>query len=189
MMVIKIGEKQYNVKEARTEEQKRKGLQNIEELPENEGMLFYYDPPEDVSFWMKDVNIPLDIIFIDDDQEVIKVCKGEPNSEKQFIVRDVAFVLEVNQNSGIGKGDELELDSQEPTMKVLFQDGTEQYQLWGGERIFSRKNTKVLIRKAKKANESKDIKDYKSLGRYMFKCIKTQDGRNPEYVDIPTSKK
>ena len=33
--------------------------------------------------------------------------------------------------------------------------------LWGGERIFSRKNTVVLIRKAKKANISKDDKDYK----------------------------
>lgn len=37
-------------------------------------------------------------------------------------------------------------------MKVLAQDGSDQYELWGGERIFSRKNTKVLIKKAKKAN-------------------------------------
>ena len=44
--------------------------------------------------------------------------------------------------------------------------------LWGGERIFSRKNTVVLIRKAKKAALTNSDKDIKALGRYMFKCIK-----------------
>ena len=71
-------------------------------------------------------------------------------------------------------------------MKVLFPDGSEQMPLFGGERIFSRKNTKVLIKKAKKADLSKSDTDYKSLGKYMFKCIKIQDERTPEYVDSPT---
>lgn len=57
--------------------------------------------------------------------------------------------------------------------------------LWGGERIFSRKNTVILIKKAKKAEVSEDEKDYKALGRYMFKCIKAQDERPAEYVDSP----
>ena len=61
--MIKIGNKEYQVKEARTEEQKKKGLQNVESLPSNEGMLFYYDPPQEVSIWMKDTKIPLDIIL------------------------------------------------------------------------------------------------------------------------------
>lgn len=73
MINIKIGDKEYKVKEATSTEEKAKGLQGIDELPEDEGMLFYFDPPEDVQFWMKDVDIPLDIIFIDDDEEVIKV--------------------------------------------------------------------------------------------------------------------
>lgn len=47
-MRIKIGNKEYNVKEARTEEEKEKGLQGITKLPENEGMLFFFDPPENV---------------------------------------------------------------------------------------------------------------------------------------------
>jgi hypothetical protein len=42
-------------------------------------------------------------------------------------------------------------------------------ELQGGERIFSRKSTKVLIRKAKKAERTKLDKDYKSLGLYIFK--------------------
>lgn len=191
MITIEIGNKKYKVQEARTEEEKEKGLQGVTELPEDEGMLFYFDPPEDVSMWMKDTLIPLDIVFIDDDEEVVYVGEGVPNTETQITVPDVAYVLEVNQGSGIKEGDELDFEEENeddaPVMKVLAQDGSTQMELWGNERIFSRKNTKILIKKAKKANASKDDKDYKALGRYMFKCIKGQDERPPEYVESSKS--
>lgn len=191
MVLIEIGNKKYKVQEARTEEEKEKGLQGVTELPEDEGILFYFDPPEDVSMWMKDTLIPLDIVFINDDEEVVYVGEGVPNTETQMTIQNVAYVLEVNSGSGIQEGDELDFEEEDeddaPVMKVLAQDGSTQMDLWGGERIFSRKNTVVLIRKAKKANMSKDDKDYKALGRYMFKCIKGQDERPPEYVESPKS--
>jgi hypothetical protein len=67
---------------------------------------------------------------------------------------------------------DLNEDDSGPVMKVLFQDGSEQYSLWGGERIVSRRETRILVKKAKKAEASQDDKDFKALGRYMFKCIK-----------------
>lgn len=192
MITIEIGGRKYKVKEAKAEEEKRKGLQGISELPEDEGMLFYFDPPEDVTMWMKDTIIPLDIIFINDDEEVVYVGEGIPDSEAQLTVQNIAYVLEVNKGSGIKEGDELEFeeDSEDsPVMKVLAQDGSTQMDLWGGERIFSRKSTVVLIRKAKKADSSKSDRDYQALGRYMFKCIKGQDERPAEYVDSPKENK
>lgn len=188
MITIKIKDKEYKVKEARTEEQRKQGLQDTKELPEDEGMLFYFDPPEEVSMWMKGVDIPLDIIFFNEDQEAVFVQEGEPNDETLITQPDIAFVLELNKNSGIEVGDDFEFDNNVPTMKVLFPDGSEQYALWGGERIFSRKNTRVLIKKAKKAQETQDDKDYKALGKYMFKCIKKQDERPAEYVPGPEQK-
>lgn len=101
MITIEIGNKKYKVQEARTEEEKEKGLQGVTELPEDEGMLFYFDPPEDVSMWMKDTLIPLDIVFINDDEEVVYVEEGVPNTETQMTVQNVAYVLEVNSGSGI----------------------------------------------------------------------------------------
>lgn len=189
MITIKIKDKEYKVDEARTEEQRKKGLQGVEKLPENEGVLFYFDPPEEVSMWMKGVDIPLDIIFFNEDQEAILVHKGKPNDETFITAQDTAFVLELNEDSGIEVGDDFEFDDNQPTMKVLFQDGSEQYELWGGERIFSRKNTRILIKKAKKAQETQDDKDFKALGRYMFKCIKKQDERPAEYVQGPSEVK
>lgn len=185
MTTIHIGDKEYNVKEAHTEEEKRKGLQNVTELPKNEGMLFFFDEPQEVSMWMQNTLIPLDIIFINEDDEVIKVVQGIPNNETPIVVQDTLYVLEVNVNSGIKEGDELEIEDDGPIMKVLAQDGTSQMSLFGGERIFSRKNTVVLIRKAKKADKTKSENDLRALGRYMFKCIKGQDERPAEYVKSP----
>jgi len=91
-------------------------------------------------------------------------------------------VLELNIDSGVKKGDVLEFEDDAPIMKVLAQDGSTQMDLWGGERIISRAETKVIIRKAKKADASKSDNDYKTLGRYIFKVIKGQDSRDAEYV-------
>lgn len=184
-MKVEIGDKEYNVTCAKTEEERVKGLQGVTELKEDEGMLFFFDEPQTVAFWMKDTLIPLDIIFIDEDMEVISIYKGKPKSTTMAEEDNVKFVLEVNQNSGIEEGDELDIEEDEelPTMKVIAPDGSTQMELKGGERIFSRKNTRTLIRMAKKAKSTKSDSDYKRLGKKMFSYIKQQDEREPEYVE------
>lgn len=183
MINITIGGKQYKVKEAYTEEKKRKGLMGIKELPKDQGMIFYYEVPDLVQMWMKDTYIPLDIIFINSDQEVISVKQGIPEDNTLIEENDVAFVVEVNANSGIKAGDELEFnDDDDFVMSVLNKDGTSQMNLLGGERIVSRRETKVLLRKAKKARESHSNSDFKSLGKYIFKVFKRQDDGPSEYV-------
>lgn len=187
-MKIEIGDKEYNVEVARTEEEKIKGLQEKESLGENEGMLFIYDEPQELAFWMKDTAIPLDIVFIDEDGEVISVQQGQPYDETLLEEDGVMYVLEVNQNSGIQPGDELDIeeddDDKQPVMKVLAPDGSTQMELEGGERIFSRKNTKTLIKMAKRAYSSELDKDYKALGKKVFKYLHIQDTNTPEYVDL-----
>ena len=189
MVNIKISNKSYKVEEAKFKSELRKGLKNVKSLPEDVGMLFYFNPPQKISMTMESTFIPLDQIFINEDQEVIKVVTREDiNTDKLVTVDDTAYVLEVNANSGIKKGDELEFEDDEdsePVMKVLFPDGSEQMQLWGGERIISRKETKILIKKAKKAQESQSDNDFKTLGRYIFKVFNKQDNRDAEYVSIP----
>lgn len=184
-MKIEIGDKEYNVTCARTEEERIKGLQGVTELKDDEGMLFFFEEPQTVGFWMKDTKVPLDIIFISEDMEVISVYQGEPENESIAEEDNVKFVLEVNQGSGIEEGDELDIEEGEelPKMKVIAPDGSTQMELEGGERIFSRKNTRTLIRMAKRASKSKEDKDYKALGKKMFTYLKQQDEREPEYVE------
>lgn len=191
MINITLGNKKYKVREAKTDEEKRKGLQNVSELAEDEGMIFYFDPPQRVEMWMRDTLIPLDIIYINDDQEVIEIYQGEPNDDTLHSVENTSYVVEVNRNSGVHVGDELEFDTTDEdkkyVMKVLAPDGSTQMQLEGGERIVSRRETKVLIKKAKKARDSQKDTDFKTLGRYIFKVFKKQDERPAEYVKSSNS--
>lgn len=183
---IKIAGKQYKVEVAETEDEHEVGLQNRTELASDKGMLFIFEDEENRSFWMKDTPLPLDIIFIDEDLIVTVVHKGEPNSE-EMLDGICTYVLELNQNSGVQVGDELEFESETESEKiqkmlVLNSKGNIQMELNGGERIVSRKETKVLIRKAKKANALDNEGSYKSLGKYMFKVLDGQEQREPEYV-------
>ena len=188
---ISVEDKEYTVEVAKTEEERAKGLQDRKSLGDSEGMLFVFDKPQTVGFWMDKTEIPLDIIFIDEDEEVISVYKGKPFSKEIVEEDDVKYVLEVNQNSGIKEGDEMEFDSEDSKedskeekilMKVIAPDGSTQMELEGGERIFSRKNTRTLIKMAKRADETKSNTDYKRLGNKMFKYIKQQNNRKPDYV-------
>lgn len=188
---VHIAGKTYKVDLAETDEDKHKGLQGIDSLAQDEGMLFVFDDEEvdtdnPISFWMKDTQIPLDIIFIDDDLIVSKVFQGIPLSE-EMMEGEASYVLEVNQGSGITIGDELEFESGKEIkntdrMLVLDSGGEVQMSLDGGERIFSRIHTKTLIKFAKKAATTNNDNDYKALGKRMFKFLQTQDETEPEYV-------
>lgn len=210
-MEIYIGNKQYEVEIAKSELEKEKGLQDVESMDDNEGMLFDYtdNPQTEISFWMKDTTIPLDIVFINNKLEVVAVEKGKPLSEELITcVADegetIIYVLEVNQNSGIQINDklrfeeepefdedddsdldEIEVSDDEFKMYILGPDGNPVHELKGGERIFSRKDTRVLIKLAKKAAKSKSELDYKRLGKRIFKFMSIQDSNEKEYVESP----
>lgn len=194
---ITINNKTYEVEVFITDEEKETGLQGRKTLDANSGALFVYDEPQEVSFWMKDCSIPLDIIFINEEEEVISIAKGKPNSEDLHSESDVMYVLELNQDSGVNPNDEIDLsnldedvdyedsdDESSSKMLVIGPKGEVQGELQGGERIFSRKHTRNLIRLSKKAYKSKKDSDYKNLGKKMFQYIKTQDTQDPEYVEL-----
>lgn len=187
-MKIEINDKVYEVKVAETESDFESGLQNISSLPENEGMLFPYEEEDEVTFWMKDTLIPLDIIFVSEDNEVTQVSQGVPNSE-EYITGTAKYVIELNYDSGVKIGDEVDLDDdiddvKVKSMYVLGSDGKPQMEIEGGERIFSRKNTKTLIRMAKRAYKNKSDKYYKALGKKAFKYLDVQDSNEPDYVSL-----
>lgn len=189
-ITIEISDKPYEVLVADTEETRRKGLMGISHMPSNKGMLFKWDDEGRRDMWMKDTLIDLLQIFLNKDLEVIKTAKRKPMDEELIGCDGVQYVLELNADQEVEEGDEMDLDPDDddedvPTMKVLAPDGSTQMELEGGERIFSRKNTKVLIRQAKKAYESKSDSDYKRLGKSMFKFLKIQDNNAPEYVKSP----
>ncbi len=186
--VVRIGKKTYNCLIAESDEEKEIGLQNVEDL-EGQGMLFVYDEPQHLDFWMKDCDLTLSIIFIDENKTVISNQKGLPNTE-DFISEDNAkYVLEIDYTEEIQPGDKVifnlgeELEMEPDMLYILAEDGSIQGRCEPGVRIFSRRSSSVMIKKAKKADESKSDVDYKDLGRYVFGELDRQSAREPEYVE------
>lgn len=189
---LRINNKDYLTYVAETDEEKEIGLSECEELEKvggkEEAMLFPYDTPQHLDFWMKDCDLTLSIIFIDENKTVISNQKGLPNTE-DFISEDNAkYVLEINYTEDIQPGDKVvfnlgeELEMEPDKLYVLAEDGSIQGQCEPGVRIFSRANTKTMIKMAKRADESKLDKDYKALGRKVFEYLDIQEKNEPEYV-------
>jgi uncharacterized membrane protein (UPF0127 family) len=82
---------------AKSEPERTRGLMHRTSLAAGHGMLFLFERPSRLKFWMKNTYIPLDMIFIDEQRRVVAV---EENAEPLTLEprgpdRDAQFVLEV----------------------------------------------------------------------------------------------
>lgn len=193
-VIVNIGNKTYNCQLAKTEEQRKKGLMDVEYLAPDEGMLFEFDHEGTHEFWMKNTPLELTQISINDDDEVEYVYQATPNDETLVPFKNCKYLLEVVRTTEIQKGDEFEIDDSDDlnkyVMKVLAPDGSTQMNLQGGERIFSRISTRKMIKQAKKANSVRDNMDLfekacRKLGKICLKELYAQNHRDQEYVQVP----
>lgn len=74
---LAIGERQLQVAVADAAAERSLGLSGCSAIPENSGMYFKYDNPDVVQYWMKDMLIPLDIVWIAGDQ-VVGIAQNVP---------------------------------------------------------------------------------------------------------------
>lgn len=82
-IVTKSGVHVFSVEIAKTEQERATGLMYRKELAEGRGMLFDFTPEQQVSMWMKNTFIPLDMIFIRSDGRILRIAENtEPQSEK-----------------------------------------------------------------------------------------------------------
>ena len=72
------GVHRFTVQVAATEEQQERGLMFYRSLGPDQGMIFPYNPPQEVSFWMENTLIPLDIIFIRPDGTIARITNAKP---------------------------------------------------------------------------------------------------------------
>ncbi len=110
-IATKTGVQVFSVEMATTEQEKETGLMYRKELADGKGMLFDFSPEREVTMWMKNTYISLDMIFIRSDGRILRIAENtEPLSTKIISSGGPArAVLEVPagtaQKYGIRPGD------------------------------------------------------------------------------------
>jgi uncharacterized membrane protein (UPF0127 family) len=110
-IVTKNGVQMFSVEMATTEKEKQTGLMYRKELADGKGMLFDFNPEQEVSMWMENTYVSLDMIFIRADGRILRIAENtKPLSTKIISSQGPArAVLEVvagtAQKYGIRPGD------------------------------------------------------------------------------------
>ncbi|WP_375314752.1 DUF192 domain-containing protein [Bradyrhizobium sp. A5] len=110
-IVTRNGVQVFSVEIATTEQEKQTGLMHRKELADGKGMLFDFNPEQEVSMWMKNTYVSLDMIFIRADGRILRIAENtEPMSTRIISSQGPArAVLEVvagtAQKYGIRPGD------------------------------------------------------------------------------------
>ncbi|AHC15291.1 DUF192 domain-containing protein [Salinispira pacifica] len=113
---LKVGDTVFQVELARTPEERAQGLMFRRELDPDKGMLFIFEEPQQLSFWMKNTYIDLSIAYIDSDGVIIDILDMEALSEASVrSSTEVQYALELRQGAfdenGIFPGDSVDFST------------------------------------------------------------------------------
>lgn len=105
---VHIGSGVYSLWLANTEADRVQGLSGVDKLSMNGGLLMAYDTSADHAIWMKDMNFPLDIVWLNSKKEVVYIVKNAPPenpAETIYVPKDPAmYILELPAGSVVKAG-------------------------------------------------------------------------------------
>lgn len=112
--VLKLGGQSFTYETAVTQAQQERGLSYRQSLGKYQAMLFMFDRPGIECFWMKDMNFPLDMIWLNANKQVVYIERNaQPSSYPNSFCPDAAtqYVIEVNAGTvtatGLRVGDQV----------------------------------------------------------------------------------
>ncbi len=90
----------FRVEMARSPQEQATGLMFRTEMGPDEGMLFPYDQPRVLSFWMKNTVLSLDLVFIDQEHRIINIAENAVPYSEASILSDAPGVAVLELNGG-----------------------------------------------------------------------------------------
>lgn len=100
--LIFVGNSEFDTELAITPNEQRKGLMFRKDMANSQAMLFIYARPRKVAFWMKNTLIPLDILFFNEEGELVEIkeniqpCKTVECPTYPAKSKNIKYVLEIN---------------------------------------------------------------------------------------------
>lgn len=114
--------RKFQVEVARTDQEKSVGLMFRRTLADDAGMLFPYGPAQDITMWMRNTYIPLDMLFITADGKIARIeANTEPLSER--IIDSGSPVSAVLELAG-GAAERLGIKAGDIVQHPFFSDAT-----------------------------------------------------------------
>ncbi len=93
---IRVGSKLYVTEVAATPAAQQQGLSNRTSFSSRQAMLFSYSEPQQLCFWMKEMYLSLDIIWLDSDHHVVKLQQNvSPKTYPQAFCAQAQYVVEL----------------------------------------------------------------------------------------------
>lgn len=123
--VTASGAHRFTVWIAADDKAREKGLMFVRELPPDRGMLFVFDYPQEVAFWMKDTYLPLDLVFIDRSGRVLNIAPNakplslEPIPSEGPVVAVLEVLAGTARNIGLTPGNRVIL----PSLRMTWSEG------------------------------------------------------------------
>jgi len=102
---VHIGSRSYVAEVAATPAAQEQGLSNRTSFSSRQAMLFSYDRPQQLCFWMKDMYFSLDMIWLDSDHRVVKLQQNvSPKTYPQAFCALGQYVIEVRAGQVAANG-------------------------------------------------------------------------------------
>lgn len=116
-VVLSLAGKPFNVEIAASNANRQLGLMYRKSLPADAGMVFVFKREEPLSFWMRNTEIPLDIVYLDAAGRVVSIKQMKPFDESGVPSEGPArYAIELNQGTaatvGLKVGDTVQLPPQ-----------------------------------------------------------------------------
>lgn len=97
------GQAQFQIEIADTEATRSKGLMHRDSMAPMSGMLFLYDSPRPMAFWMRNTLIPLDLLFIAPNGEVLAIKKEAQPLDETVIPGPAGSIAVLELNGGMAE--------------------------------------------------------------------------------------
>lgn len=120
---IQVGDQMVRMQLAVLPQEQERGLMERRDLAPDQGMIFVYRSPQQMTFWMHNTPTPLDIGYFNADGELVEIYPMLPYDEKTIASRsrDLKFALEMNLNwyrdHGVKPGAKLDLKALAEALK------------------------------------------------------------------------